>query len=439
MNNKTFNKKLSIALSFVVAIIIFITILFFQVSIWNIQKQNSKIEITEKYISFQRDISNILYSNINILNGYTAFLSTEKNLSEESTSNFLSELLKDKKEYIKSVAVIEDTTIVMLYPKEGNEKGIGVDLSKIEEQKNDVFKVKYSLKPVFQGPVNLVEGGTGFIIRIPVEKQGKYWGQVSIIMDADRFLKAIEEFEKELNIEVAIVNFNDHSKNLLYGNKALINSSDSEFDYNTSLLNWTIYINSKYAKTDRLYTNIFIFAFNILFSILTGFLCLVYLKNAAKIKYQADYDSLTGLYNRNSSIRYVPSFFENAKKRNNKLGVMILDINKFKNINDNFGHAVGDIILKDFANKLRAISRNSEEIFRIGGDEFMIICSNVISEEDMKKIKDKAKAALSYTLNIDSNEIRVSASIGYAMFPDNAEKAAEVINLADKNMYTDKQ
>lgn len=439
MNKKTFNKKLSITLSCTVTIIIFITLLFFQISIWNMQNQNKKIEITEKYVSFQKDIGNILYSNINILNGYTAFLSTQNNLSEENTTNFLNELLKDKKEYIKSVAVIEDTTIMMLYPKEGNEKGIGTDLSKVNDQKNQVFKVKYSLRPIFQGPVHLVEGGTGFIIRLPVEKQGKYWGQVSIIMDADKFLKAIGMFEKELNIEVAIENLDDEGTTLLYGNNSLINSSYSKFNYNTSLLNWIIYVSPKYEKTDRIYTNIFIFIFNFVFSILSGILCWGSLKNAANIKYQADYDVLTDLYNRNSSTKYVPGFFEDARRKNYKLGVMILDINKFKSINDTYGHSIGDLVIQDFGIKLKALSINSEQVFRIGGDEFMIIYSNIDSEESLKKIKDEIKESLNYVLSIDDLTIKISTSIGYAIFPDHAESALEVINLADKNMYLDKQ
>jgi len=401
-------------------------------------KQTNRIETAEKYIYFQKDISNIIYSNINLLHGYTAFLATQKDVSKENTTSFLNELLKDKMEYIRNITIIKDTTILMTYPSAGNESSIGVDLTKVEKQKEKILKVKQSLKPIFQGPVHLVQGGAGFIIRIPVEKEGKYWGQLSVVLDAERFLKVIENIEKELKLEIAIVNIDDEAKTLIYGNKSVIDSNYSKFNYNADLLNWMIYINPKYTKTAMLYSNIFIFIFSVLFSILAAILIWFYLKHFARIRYRADYDNLTGLYNRNYSLRYVPPLFEDAKKQNHKLGVMILDINKFKSINDNYGHHAGDIVLKDFSMKLKLILRDEEKVFRIGGDEFMIIFEGIKNHESLKVIENRIRESMRYTIILDKNEVKVSTSIGSALFPDDGDTVHEVKDLADKNMYEDK-
>ena len=438
MKNKTFNEKLAYLLSFGVGLIVFIILLFFHKTMYEKHKQLNRIETTEKYIYFQKDIANIVYSNINLLDGYKAFLSTQKDLSKENTESYLNELLKDKTDYIKNLTVLEDTTIVMSYPSKGNEASIGVDLSKIDKQKENVLKVKASLKPIFQGPVKLVQGGTGFIIRIPIEREEKYWGQLSVVIDGDRFIKAIEKIEKNLNIQVAIVNISEGINTYIYGNEASINASSSKFDYDIDLLNWMIYINPKSPNSVKVPFIVFMILIPLLFSILAGVVSWVCQKKFAKIRYHASYDNLTELYNRNYSNRHVPAIFEEAKKRNYKLGIMVLDINKFKSINDNYGHNVGDKVLKDFSSKLKTMVRNGEKVFRIGGDEFLIIFNKFEDEEALKIIKERIKESLNYTLVINHVEVKISSSIGYAVFPDHGENADAVIDFADKNMYEDK-
>jgi len=438
MRNKIFSKKLATFFSFGVGIIVFSVLTFLYLLTIDKHEQLEKILTTEKYVYFQKDISNIIYSNINILDGYIAFLSTQKDISKESTTSFLDELLKDKMEYIRNVTVIKDTTIVMAYPALGNESSIGRDLSKVDNQMENVLKVKSSLKPVFQGPVKLVQGGTGYIIRVPVKRDGKYWGQVSLVMDADNFTEIIEGFEKDLNIEVVIENKDEITNSHIYGNKALVGNCCSKFNYSTSLLDWIIYINPKQPKPNMIYINITIFTVITILSVLAGIFGMAIQKKTAKIKYQAAYDQLTGLYNRNYYIKYVPPLFEDAKKRDYKLGVMVLDINKFKSINDNYGHNVGDIVLKDFSKKLKATLRIGDIVFRTGGDEFMILCEKFKNQEALKILERKIKESLDYTLVIDENEVKVSTSIGSALYPDDGEDIDAVIDLADKKMYEDK-
>lgn len=402
------------------------------------QKQARRIEIDEKYVYFQKDISNVIYSNVNLLNGYIAFLSTQKDFSKEGSEIFLNELLKDKMEYVRNVTVIEDTTIVASYPSKGNENTIGVDLAKIDAQKQKILQVKNTLKPAFQGPENLIQGGTGFIIRLPVEKQGKYWGQVSIVMDAEGFKNLIRSFEKELNIDVCIMNADDGMNSIIYGDRFSKDINYTKFNYNIDLLNWVIYVDYKYTKPDRVFSDILFFILIIIFSILSGICSWTYEKSISITKYQADFDCLTGFYNRNYLIRYAPSLFEDAKRKNYKLGIMILDINKFKSINDNYGHNAGDMVLRNFSAKLKTVIKKEDKIFRVGGDEFMILCRKIKNEESLKIIKDQVKKSMEYTMEVDNIKMNVSASVGYSIFPDNEDNINEIMNFADKNMYKDK-
>ncbi len=107
-------------------------------------------------------------------------------------------LIQSNSKLIKNISVLKDTTIVYAYPLKGNEAVIGKNLAFIAAQKGNVLKVKKNMTPIFQGPVNLVQGGTGFISRIPVIlEDGTYWGQISIVINGEELMKETGLYEKD--------------------------------------------------------------------------------------------------------------------------------------------------------------------------------------------------------------------------------------------------
>lgn len=148
-------------------------------------------------------------------------------------------------------------------------------------------------------------------------------------------------------------------------------------------------------------------------------------------------DYLTGVYNRRLLDSYVRERISLLKKRGSFFGILI-DLNKFKRINDEFGHYIGDQALKDFADILRSCLRNDDLIARFGGDEFFIIL-NIEDKKILENIADRIKKDVD-KFNQTSNRVyKLSYSIGYDVYPKSAGMSTrEFIEHLDKLMYQDK-
>ncbi len=153
------------------------------------------------------------------------------------------------------------------------------------------------------------------------------------------------------------------------------------------------------------------------------------------IKSQANYDSLTHLPNRSLFIDRLNLALNSAKRNNKKLALMLLDLNKFKWINDNLGHHVGDILLQETSKKLLAATRKSDTVARLGGDEFCIILSELEKTTDAELIARKIFNSFKKPIIVDQQEVYISGSIGISIFPDDGVEPETLQKNADSAMY----
>ena len=158
-------------------------------------------------------------------------------------------------------------------------------------------------------------------------------------------------------------------------------------------------------------------------------------KIAVELKFHANHDSLTGL----PSLRLCKDRLEQslAESRRNKQmsAVMFVDLDGFKLINDTHGHECGDIVLKTVADRIRAEIRETDTVARIGGDEFLVILSNLSAISITQRVAAKLIEQISKVILYGSEEIEVGASIGIAIYPDDGTTSEEMIQQADKAMY----
>ncbi|SMC92278.1 GGDEF domain-containing protein [Sporomusa malonica] len=155
-------------------------------------------------------------------------------------------------------------------------------------------------------------------------------------------------------------------------------------------------------------------------------------KQYDKVKFYSEKDSLTGFYNRRFVDTLFPSLLAQMDRRNEKLSVAILDCDRFKDINDRYGHKKGDLVLQELSALLFTSIRKSDIVARWGGDEFLIIAPYA-DEEDIKVIISRFKnklQELSQNIQID-----ISVSSGYAIYPSDAKTLDDLINIADSRMY----
>lgn len=157
-----------------------------------------------------------------------------------------------------------------------------------------------------------------------------------------------------------------------------------------------------------------------------------------KIEFRANYDSLTLVYNRNYFETKLRSSIAGAREVNQKLGFIFVDLNKFKAINDEYGHSAGDKVLKAVASKMRRAVREGDVVARLGGDEFAIIVNDVNTELAIPTIVAKIRHAVSLPVNIGNMYIKAECAIGVAIFPQHGETFERLMIHADSEMYKDK-
>lgn len=155
--------------------------------------------------------------------------------------------------------------------------------------------------------------------------------------------------------------------------------------------------------------------------------------------HKATHDDLTGLFNRAMLFTLLDQAVEAANRHNHKLAVLFMDLDGFKNINDSRGHAVGDLLLKECAHRLRSLLRSSDIVARVGGDEFAVILAPVDDRSVAVKVAESIATELSLPLDFEGQPISVSASVGVSMFPEQARTSEDLLKLADQEMYTVKQ
>jgi len=154
-----------------------------------------------------------------------------------------------------------------------------------------------------------------------------------------------------------------------------------------------------------------------------------------RVKQLAYNDPLTGLPNRMAFAARLHQDLAHAGRNHNKLAVMFIDIDHFKDVNDNLGHAAGDELLKMLAERVAGCVRSEDTLARLGGDEFVVVLSSVHSPNGANIAASNILKALSRPFDIDGTEIFVGASIGISIYPDDGENKEALIKNADTAMY----
>jgi diguanylate cyclase (GGDEF)-like protein len=154
---------------------------------------------------------------------------------------------------------------------------------------------------------------------------------------------------------------------------------------------------------------------------------------------QAFFDALTGLPNRALLMDRLQQALAAGARSGLGVGVLFLDLDHFKAINDTLGHDAGDALLGEAARRLAALVRKNDTVSRLGGDEFVLVISEAHGPGDAERVAAKAIQSLGCPFALDGNEIRVGASIGIAFAPTDGTDGATLLKYADAAMYQAKR
>jgi len=157
--------------------------------------------------------------------------------------------------------------------------------------------------------------------------------------------------------------------------------------------------------------------------------------NQQRLDRMAHHDQLTGLPNRHYLASFLPGAIAHAKASARMLGVVFLDLDRFKHINDTRGHEIGDKLLQEVARRLQACVRDTDVVIRMGGDEFVVVFCELKSYDDVTQGADRIIAALNQPVLVGGHALQTSGSVGISIFPRDGSDMVELLKHSDTAMY----
>lgn len=162
-------------------------------------------------------------------------------------------------------------------------------------------------------------------------------------------------------------------------------------------------------------------------------------QNELWLQYIAQHDPLTGLPNRELFHDRLQTALRKARRDRRQLALLYIDLDMFKQVNDTFGHPIGDLLLREIAHRIQRCVRDSDTVGRIGGDEFVVLLDNISLPEHAATIAEKIRVALNQPFDLAGQHVHVSSSIGIAIHPEHGEDNKQLTRHADDAMYIAKK
>jgi diguanylate cyclase (GGDEF)-like protein len=157
-----------------------------------------------------------------------------------------------------------------------------------------------------------------------------------------------------------------------------------------------------------------------------------------QLSFRAQYDSLTTLLNRASLYDRLDAQIRKASPERSPMAVLYLDLDRFKEINDRYGHSGGDKVLQEVSQRILESIRRSDFAARIGGDEFVVILPGVSDRNEAKRVADLMRTAIEQPISFNGRELRVGGSFGMSIYPDDGAHTDALLKMADEDMYRSK-
>ncbi|GAB3276901.1 diguanylate cyclase domain-containing protein [Parahaliea aestuarii] len=382
--------------------------------------------------------------NTYLSDSLASFITMDPELSENRWKT-VAEKLFEKSTTLRSVGIAPGDVISQIYPIEGNEKALGLDFRTVPEQMRSIQRARESEDVYIAGPVQLVQGGDALIARFPIFRDfpynQNYWGSVSVVMGFQSIVEASGLAAIEgASVALRRADIESGEPVLIYGDESVFAAPDIELPVNTPSDVWQLAARYHDSDTPGLRGAVaFIrgIALAVTALIITSILLLFRAyrlsRNAALI------DELTHIPNRRFVMAHLHRLISGGS-RPAHFTLLLIDLNRFKEVNDNLGHEAGDALLVHVSRHLQQAVRTADIVARLGGDEFIVILHRVSEKPQAEAIVEKIRAHMhSSTLFWHGEKIQPSVSIGYALCYGQDTSVKELLARADEMMYRSKR
>jgi len=395
-----------------------------------------------------RRVSSLLTKDIDValgeLRSLAFWIEHDPGFASSRFDEYSRQLLKQHP-MLRSTVVLKDDVITQVYPPKP--EAIGLDIGRHRTQGRVVAQLRRTQEPTISGPVDLVRGGRGLILRVPVQRASVaqadvYWGHVALIFDITRMDLLLNRSGRTLEASLGLTDADGlgPTGQLQLGALDEAAAADQTLDILVPSEHWRISVWSLAPEVGSGMGALFV-AGGILLSLTGGFAVGLLLCTARRLHDQNDElqklaitDPLTGVFNRRAVIERTEAELVLSQRTSKAFSVLLLDLDHFKAINDEYGHAAGDSVLKAIVGIVKNELRQTDVVGRWGGEEFLLIAVQTpelgaleLAERLRQRIAETSIAAGFATL-------RLSASFGIAE-SSATDTAESLIDRADQGLY----
>ena len=335
--------------------------------------------------------------------------------------------------------------VQQIYPLAGHERALGHDLLQDPKRRVESLTAIQDEALTLAGPFELIQGGTAVAGRLPVllpDDKGTetFWGFTIALVYLQDLLQSSEidtALGPDTDYQLSRVDPTTGRTVIFAGSVDTLLAEPLSTPIRVPNGEWALSVRPRQGWI-RFYQQPMFYAFGGIYVMMLLLVQIIVIQQA-QLSSRALHDALTDLPARALFLEHLGNAIAHAKRHRSRVAVYFVDLDNFKRINDQHGHAVGDRVLVAIANVVTDAIRATDIAARYGGDEFVVLAPDIGSRADAQTLRSKLVDALRTTVNVDGQGVDISTSVGFSLFPDDATSLAPLIDEADSDMYRQKQ
>ncbi|WP_115717525.1 diguanylate cyclase domain-containing protein [Gallaecimonas mangrovi] len=417
--------------------LIFVAILALAEYVVHLQWLHSKEAQRSKQLAELAVLRSSLEANINAClylgNGLVSFIHARPTASPSELKALMADVYKHA-HYLKHVAIAPDLVVRYIYPlTDENRSVMGFNYRQNAQQWPAVKAAIDSKKTVIDAPVRLIQGGSAIISRTPVWLDDKrLWGVVAMVLDLRAILDNAGFYRLQNEFTLRLIN--PQKADGLIAGPSDMSPPELQLPVRVLAENWRLEANPKQVLQPSLLSHLLaMFA-----AIAVTVLALLLLREHDKAQFLANHDTLTALPNRRYFMQQLAQAMAQWQQRRRPFTLFFLDVNDFKGINDRYGHQMGDAVLAETALRLRQCARGHDLVARIGGDEFVLLLTDLSGPKDIEEASRRFSEAVQAPMTLLGHTLTVQVALGRARPSSHGDSAEDLIRQADVAMYRHK-